>query len=99
MIVGKMIVYQLINEDLQEMFFGTTDIHIEKEVERIAKDTKGPAAGWKKGNLVRWRPLTDLLEPEVARQIHKDLESKTPPNKFRVIPTYKPDAEASAGSK
>ena len=99
MIVGKMIVYQLINEDRQEIIFGTTDIHIEKEVERIAKDTKGPAAGWKKGNLVRWRPLTDLLEPEVARQIHKDLESKTPPNKFRVIPTYKPDADSSAGAK
>jgi hypothetical protein len=94
--VGKVIVYQLINEDRQEIIFGTTDIHIEKEVERIAKDTKGPAAGWKKGDLVRWRPLTDLMEAEVARQLHKDLESKVPPNKFRVIPTWKAETETSA---
>jgi hypothetical protein len=84
-----MIVYQLINFDREEIIFGTTDVHIEKEVERIAKDPKGPAAHWKKGDLVHWRPLTDLLEPETAKGLHKDLESKTPPNKFRVIPTFK----------
>lgn len=91
-----MIVYQLINEDRQEIIFGTTEIHIEKEVERIAKDTKGPAAAWKKGDLVRWRPLTDLIEPEVARQLHKDLEGKVPPNKFAVIRTYKAEGETAA---
>ena len=91
-----MIVYQLINEDRQEMIFGSTELAIDVEIERLGKDTKGPAGGWKKGDSVRWRPLTELLEPEVARQIHKDLESKVPPNKFRVIPTYKADADTGA---
>ncbi len=91
-----MIVYQLINEDRQEIIFGTTEIHIEKEVERIAKDTKGPTATWKKGDLIRWRPLTDLIEPETAHQLHKDLESKVPPNKFAVIRTYKAESETPA---
>lgn len=94
--VNKVIVYQLINEDRQEIIFGTTDIHLEKEVERVAKEKNGPASGWKKGDLVRWRPLTDLMDPEVARQLHKDLEGKVPPNKFRVIPTWKAAEDAVA---
>jgi hypothetical protein len=89
-----MIVYQLINFDQEEIIFGTTDIHIEKEVERIAKDPKGPAAHWKKGDVVQWRPLTDLLDPPAARQLHKDLEAKTPPNKYRVIRTFQDETKA-----
>ena len=84
-----MIVYQIINFDREEIIFGHTEIHIEKEVERIAKDPKGPASHWKKGDLVQWRPLTDLIAPERAAELHKELESHTPPNKYRVIPTFK----------
>ena len=87
--VGQMIVYQLINFDREEIIFGTTDILLEKEVERVAKDPKGPAAEWKRGDFVQWRPLTDVLEPHMALALHKELEKKTPPNKFRVIQTYK----------
>jgi hypothetical protein len=93
--VGQMIVYQLINFDREEIIFGTTDIHLEKEVERIAKDPKGPASHWKKGDVVQWRPLTDLIDPAFARQLHKELESKMPPNKYKVIQTYREEEGAS----
>lgn len=82
-----MIVYQLINFSQEEMLFGTTDHQLNEEVERIAKDPKGPTRHWKKGDVVQWRPLTMLLEPDVAKQLHRQLEAKTPPNKFKVIPT------------
>lgn len=83
-----MIVYQVINLDRQEMFFGTTALQLEEEIERVAKDPRGPALGWKRGDVVRWRPLTALLEEVQARALHKDLESKDAPNKFRVIQTH-----------
>jgi hypothetical protein len=86
-----MIVYQIINFDREEIIYGTTDIQLEKEVERLAKDPKGPTAGWKKGEVVQWRPLTDLLEPKMAKWLHKELEAKVPPNKYRVIQTFKED--------
>ena len=89
--VAPMIVYQVINFDREEMFFGTTDIHLEKEIERIAKDPAGPAKDWGQGEVVHWRPLTDLLEPSTARSLHQDLEAKDKPNKFTVIPTFKED--------
>jgi hypothetical protein len=80
------IVFQVINMDREEMFFGTTDMELTKTIEAIAKDAKGPAAGWQKGELVHWRPLTDLLPAEQAKSLASDLEKKTPPNKFKVIP-------------
>jgi hypothetical protein len=91
-----MIVYQLINRDKQEMLFGTTDLPLEQEIERVAKDVKGPTAHWKKGDFVEWRPLTSLLDPAAARALHRDLEQKTPPNKYRVLPTYR-ELETSGG--
>lgn len=89
--MGQAIVFQLINRDQQEMLFGTTELDLEKAVESIAKDPKGPAAHWRKGDFVEWRPLTPPLERTHARTLHRDLERKTPPNKYRVIPTYRED--------
>ncbi|MBK8013229.1 MAG: hypothetical protein IPK13_17965 [Deltaproteobacteria bacterium] len=86
--MGRRIVYQVINFTREEMFFGTTDVHLEKEIERIAKDPSGPAADWQKGDIVHWRPLTDPLEEESARSIHRELESRPKPNKYRVIQTF-----------
>lgn len=83
-----MIVYQVVNLDRQELFFGTTAVELEKEIERLAKDPKGPAAAWQKGDVVHWRPLTDLIAPEFAKQLHQEFEKRKPPNKFKVIPTY-----------
>jgi len=83
--VGERIVYQVINLTREEMFFGTTDIELSKEIERIAKDPNGPAKGWAKGELVQWRPLTDLLPEEQARSLAVDLSKHAPPNKFKVI--------------
>ena len=84
-----MIVYQVINHDREEMLFGRTELHIEKEMERLAKEPKGPVAHWKKGEVVTWRPLTPLMEPDTAKQFHKDLEAKPKPNKFKIIATFK----------
>ena len=75
------------------MFFDVTDVEIEKAILRIAKDPKGPAAGWSKGECVTWRPLTDLLPPEQAKALVGELQSKEPPNNFRVIPTAGVDSE------
>lgn len=85
--MGQRIVYQVINLKREEMFFGTTDIHLEKEMERIAKDPRGPASGWKEKDTVIWRPLTELLDERQARALHRDLERKKPP-KYKVIPTW-----------
>lgn len=84
---GKLFVYQVINFDEEEMFFGTSDQELEKEIERIAKDPSGPAKAWKQGQLVQWRALTDELPEAQAKSLHKDLEARQPPNKFRVIST------------
>ncbi len=89
-----MIVYQVVNLDRQELFFGTTVVHLDQEIERLAKDPRGPASGWKKGEVVHWRPLTPPLSPSFARQLHRDFEKKTPPNKFKVIPTYREEEDA-----
>ncbi len=82
-----MYVYQVVNLDREELFFGRTSEHLDKELMRLAKDPNGPAAEWSKGDAVHWRPLTDVLEPSVAETLHKEFESRTPPNKFRVIKT------------
>ncbi len=81
-------VYQVINFNREELFFGTAEESLDRELERLAKDPKGPASGWKKGDVVSWRPLTDKLDPQMARTLHRQFESKAPPNKFKVIPTF-----------
>ena len=85
---GKLVLFQVINITQQELLFGTTNEGLEKEIARLAKNPRGPTGHWKKGDLVHWRPLTDLVDARMARRLHKDFESKTPPNKFKVIPTY-----------
>jgi len=82
---GK-VVYQVINHDREEMFFGVTDIDLRETVGEVAKDDNGPAKDWKKGEVVQWRPLTDFLPDEQADALARELEEKEPPNKFRVIP-------------
>jgi hypothetical protein len=89
----EMIVYQVVNLDRQELFFGTTSIQMEQEIERLARDPNSPAKGWQKGDVVHWRPLTPLISRSFARQLHREFEKKTPPNKFKVLPTFK-DEEA-----
>lgn len=87
-VAPQMFVYQVINFNREEMFFGTSEVPLEKELERLAKDRQGPASGWAKGEVVSWRPLTELLDPSMAKTLHKQFESKRAPNKFRVIPTF-----------
>jgi hypothetical protein len=86
---NQRVVFQVINFNREEIFYGTTDIMLDKEIERIAKDPKGPAAHWKKGDIIQWRPLTDLLEPISAANLHRELEKKTPPNNYKVLQTFK----------
>jgi hypothetical protein len=81
--------YQVINFDRQEVFFGVTAQHIEKEIERLAKDRASPAGAWKKGEIVSWRPIADGLKPNEAKVLHRQFEQKTPPNKMKVIKTFK----------
>lgn len=91
-LVSSHIVYQVINHDREETFFGVTNIHLEKEMERLAKDPKGPAKGWQKGDTVEWRPMTDMMEPHAARLFHKELESSKG-RSFTLIPTFVPEPE------
>ncbi len=79
-------VYQVINHDRQETFFGVADIPLEQELLRLAKDPKGPAGGWKKGEKVEWRPLSDFLTLEGARLLHRELEASKG-RKYTLIPT------------
>ncbi len=85
----RWVVYQVVNLDAQELFFGHTDIHLEKEIAKIARDRKGPTRDWRKGDTVHWRPLTDMISKSFAQKLHKQFESKSPPNKFAVISTFK----------
>ena len=82
---GK-VVYQVINHDREEIFFGVTDFDLRETVGEVAKDKNGPAKDWQKGEVVQWRPLTDFLPEEQALALAEELEQKEPPNKFRVIP-------------
>ena len=82
---GK-VVFQVINHDREEIFFGVTDEQLEQHMGELAKDTSGPAKEWKQGELVQWRPLTDFLPEEQAVALAIELEGRDPPNKFRIIP-------------
>lgn len=94
--MGTHIVYQVTNHDRKETFFGVTDIPLEKTIEAIAKDPKGPARGWQKGETVEWRPLSDLMELAGARLLHRELESSTGRD-YTLISTYRDEAEPTAG--
>ncbi len=83
---GAKVVYQVVNLDREEMFFGITDIELAKQMGEIAKLRDGPAAGWQRGELVQWRPLTDWLPEDQALAMARDLEKKKPPNRFTVHP-------------
>ena len=85
--VGTHVVYQVINHDRKETFFGITDAQLEQEVERLAKDPKGPAKDWKKGETVEWRPLTELMELRGARLVHRELESSQG-REYTLLPTF-----------
>ncbi len=83
-----MIVYQVMNFDREEILYGTTTGKLEEEILKLAKDRKGPAKEWSKNEVVSWRPITGPLEEPEARLLHREFESKTPPNKFTVLKTY-----------
>ena len=82
---GK-VVYQVINHDREEIFFGVTDVDLHETIGEVAKDKDGPAKEWQEGEVVQWRPLTDFLPEEQAIALAQELEGKEPPNKFKVIP-------------
>lgn len=80
--------YQVINNTRQEIVFGATDQPLEKELERMAKDPKSPTAPWKLGDEVSFRSLTEPMEDSLLKYLYKNLESRTPPNKFKVLKTF-----------
>ena len=57
--VAQRYLYQVINNTRQEILFGVTDLQLDKELERLSKDPKGPTAGWKHNDEVTFRSLTD----------------------------------------
>ncbi len=83
-----LVVYQVINHDREQIFYGTTAGQVADELEKIARDPGGPAKGWKFGDTVTWRTLSVPLKPVEARYLHRQFESGEPPMKFAVIPTY-----------
>lgn len=90
--MGTHVVYQVINHDREETFFGVTDRPLDQTLEVIAKDPRGPARGWKKGDTVEWRPLTDLLDREAAHLLHRELEGSKG-RTYTLIPTFAEAAE------
>ena len=92
--VPRFVVFQVINHDREETFFGVTDRPLDDEIGTLARDPNGPAGGWKKGETVEWRPLTGLLEWEGARMLHRRLE-RSKGRGFRLIPTFKPTASGT----
>ena len=84
-----LVVYQVLNHDRSEMFFGVANTDLREVMGEIAKDKNGPAKDWQPGELVQWRPLTDFLPETQAVALAKELESRSPPNKFTVIPYAK----------
>ena len=83
-----LVVYQVINHDREQIFYGTSAGHVSDELDKIARDPTGPAKEWKVGDTVTWRILSVPLKPAEARLLHRQFESGQPPMKFAVIPTY-----------
>ncbi|MFO0726912.1 MAG: hypothetical protein U1E65_24215 [Myxococcota bacterium] len=88
--MAQSFLYQVINHTRQEILYGTTDLALDKEVERLSKDPKCPASAWQRGDAVGWRPLTDWMDEAIVRNLHQSIEARTPPNKFKVLKTYAP---------
>lgn len=84
-----LIVYQVMNLEREEVFYGTTATSLNDEILRLAKDPRSPAKQWKRGEAVAWRPLSVPLDPDAARLLHREFEMREPPNKFKVLKTYK----------
>lgn len=80
--------YQVINNTRQEIVFGATDQALEKELERMAKDPKSPVAAWKLGDQVNFRALTEPMDEGLLKYLYRNLESRNPPNKFKVLKTF-----------
>lgn len=77
------------NLEREELFYGTTAASLNDEMLRLAKDPRSPAKGWKRGEAVAWRPLSVPLEFAAAKLLHREFESREPPNKFKILKTYK----------
>lgn len=90
-VAEQLIVYQIMNFDREEILYGTCPEPFEKELERISKDPRGPTRHWQYGEVVSWKPITEPLEPASARMLHREFEKGTPPNKFKVLESYKPE--------
>ena len=88
---APLIVYQIMNFDREEILYGTCEEPLEVELERLAKDPRGPTKLWKHGEVVSWKPITEPLDPSSARMLHRELENGQPPNKFTVLKTFQPD--------
>lgn len=84
-----MVVYQVINHDREQIFYGTTAGQVDEEIVTIARDPSGPAKDWKVGDTVTWRTLSVPLKPQEANFLHRQFESGKPPMKYAIIPTYK----------
>ena len=89
-VAEPLIVYQIMNFDREEILYGTCVEPLEKELERLAKDPRGPTKLWKHGEVVSWKPVTEPLEPASAHMLHREFENGNPPNKFTVLKPYKP---------
>ena len=83
----KLIVYQVMNLDREEVLYGCTARSLEDELVRLAKNLQGPTKAWRKGEAVTWRALTGPLDPRGANVLLRQLESGTPPNRFTVLPS------------
>ena len=93
-----LIVYQVMNLEREELFYGTTAQPLDEVITELASAFNSPASGWKKGEVVTWRPLTpEPLPPSMAKLLHRELEGKTPPNKFKVLKTLPSSEEKDDG--
>lgn len=86
---AALVVYQVINHDREQIFYGTTAGQVSDELEKIARDPGGPAKGWKFGDTVTYRTLSAPMKPVEALYLHRQFEQSEPPMKFKVIPTLK----------
>lgn len=85
------VLFQIMNFDREEILYGTCSDSVEKAVERLAKDPRGPTRHWKHGEVVAWKPITEPLEPKAANMLHREFENGKPPNKFTVLKSYSPE--------
>ena len=54
----------------------------------MAKDPKSPVAAWKLGDQVNFRALTEPMDEGLLKYLYRNLESRNPPNKFKVLKTF-----------